>query len=297
MGQFNHQIFVVGDGRSGTTLLGELLNPGRIYMEMFEPFHPHFNEPLKGYPLYPIITPDETADHFDAYAHAVFTGQYYSGRTHGQNTNALYHGVMIKDIFSQLCLKRIRIQYPALNMIFIMRHPFATSLSKFKKNDWIWMREPEEFFQRPKVQQQLLPYSDLLNTSNNQWRKYLLIWCVVHHLMLQQINRDDVHVVFYEEILLRPWELLEELFTKLGSQSVFLENKEEIQKTLTTGNVCTKEIKESTDEMLEGWKSEISEADQEWGWMVLQRFNFDQVYGRDEVLNPNAHENLFQRLV
>ena len=29
--------------------------------------------------------------------------------------------------------------------------------------------------------------------------------------------------------------------------------------------------------------SEISEEDQEWGWMVLQRFGFDQVYGRDEV--------------
>jgi hypothetical protein len=42
-GRFRYPIvWVIGDGRSGTTWLMELINWRKTYREMFEPFHPRF---------------------------------------------------------------------------------------------------------------------------------------------------------------------------------------------------------------------------------------------------------------
>ena len=39
-GDFSKTIWLVGDGRSGTTWIANLLNADNSYREMFEPFHP-----------------------------------------------------------------------------------------------------------------------------------------------------------------------------------------------------------------------------------------------------------------
>ena len=47
LGSYQDAIWLVGEARSGTTWVSDLINWDKRYREMFEPFHPTFSEKFR----------------------------------------------------------------------------------------------------------------------------------------------------------------------------------------------------------------------------------------------------------
>ena len=136
LNRFEDKLFVLGDGRSGTTWLANLLNFDQRYRVMFEPFLTENFRPSVTYPSeYPF--PD-TADRnaVDRHIRKVLDGNYISGLVNVDPPKVLYSGLLIKDISAQLILDEIHALAPKMKRVMILRHPFAVASSKARTFSW-----------------------------------------------------------------------------------------------------------------------------------------------------------------
>lgn len=129
----NHKqvIWIVGDGRSGTTWLSEIINFDKKYRDMFEPFHPLMNQRMENLRTFQYIRPDSTNETFYQLSKDIFSGKFHNSRVDSQNFRLFYKGLIINDIFANLFIKWVDVNFSNVKKILIMRHPFA--VSGFKK--------------------------------------------------------------------------------------------------------------------------------------------------------------------
>ena len=99
LGHFRDAIWLVGDGRSGTTWVSSLINHDGTRREMFEPFHPYLipqvapfqpHQYLRGGADYPAIY---------AVAQRIFSGRFCHPRTDQRQRIGRHQGLLVKDIF------------------------------------------------------------------------------------------------------------------------------------------------------------------------------------------------------
>lgn len=128
--RFREVVWIVGDGRSGTTWLSEIVNHGKRYRDMFEPFHPLAGRQMNGMDFFKYLQAECDDDVFYRLARKVFTGELQNSRVDAQNNRHLYEGLLIKDIFANLILGWAHNRFPDVKKIFLLRHPFAVALSK-----------------------------------------------------------------------------------------------------------------------------------------------------------------------
>ena len=138
-------IWVVGDGRSGTTWVSNVINYHHRYRFMFEPFHPKFVGPAKKFKLFHYLRPEQHNNFFHNFAQSVFTGQLQHRRVDRYNRSYFFRGLLIKDIFANLLLKWVDVQFPTVRKVLILRHPCAVAVSKERLKNWTWMTDPRDF--------------------------------------------------------------------------------------------------------------------------------------------------------
>ncbi len=64
LGNYSNTVWIIGDGRSGTTWLGDIINWKKNYREMFEPFHPNKVKSAKPYTLHQYMRVDDDSDNY-----------------------------------------------------------------------------------------------------------------------------------------------------------------------------------------------------------------------------------------
>ena len=72
------------------------------------------------------------------------------------------------------------------------------------KKDWVWMTDPMKFLDQPElVEDYLLPFIPLINEVSERGdylEKLLLIWCIINYIPLKQFNKEELLIVFYEDV-------------------------------------------------------------------------------------------------
>jgi len=127
-------------------------------------------------------------------------------RNYRKYRNTLSRPVIVKMIRANLLLGWLKKNYP-YEAVLILRHPGAVieSMLRLGGDDW----DPVvalEFYSR---QKQLLDCFDSqvvsrIGNCNSDLERYMMVWCLENALPVQQAARDGVHVVFYEDLVLRP---------------------------------------------------------------------------------------------
>jgi hypothetical protein len=198
-GRYKQAIWIVGDGRSGTTWLADLINVRKTYREMFEPFHPVYLNEMRGV-YWKYLRPHDTDQTFYRLARRVFSGRLQHPRVDAQNKRVVYNGLLIKDIFAHLFLKWACLRFTHVKKILLMRHPFAVAVSKQKLKGWRWMANPSDFLDCSALYADYLyGFKDLIRETKGYFERQVLIWAVIHYVALNQLERNDVILVFYEE--------------------------------------------------------------------------------------------------
>jgi hypothetical protein len=196
-------ILVAGTARSGTTWLGDVLvgENGRI---LFEPFHPHKIAALRGLSYFPYLRPDEANAQLAAYARQVFSGAIrhpWIDREIGQLRPTFR---VIKEIRTNLCLKWLRVQFPEVPQLLIVRHPCAVALSR-RQLGWATDSDILAFLEQwSLLQDHLAPHLDTIHRAETDLEKHAVIWCVSHLIPLRQFAPGELTIIFYEDLCLRP---------------------------------------------------------------------------------------------
>jgi hypothetical protein len=299
-GNYKKVVWLIGDGRSGTTYVSNLINCNGQYREMFEPFHPIYVKPMQKLAFHQYIRPAEAEHPFSAIARDVFTGKFTNTFVNSAHLRLVYRGLLIKDIFANLFAYWAYKTFRDLNMkvILLIRNPFAVALSKYGKRRWHWLTDPKEFLKQPDLMNDYLePYEDLIkNISDDYIERQILIWSIVNYVPLQQFSADQLHVLCYEDIIAQPEQTLAALFNYINPASAQAALGQALQKlhipSWVSGNDSNIAQGKSP---LHSWQEQLSPQQIRAGQNILQCFGLDRLYGKDYLPDRNVLDTLINK--
>jgi hypothetical protein len=289
-------IWIVGDGRSGTTWVTNAVNYRNTYRYLFEPFHPDFVAAAAPFGKYRYLRPGERHHDAHEFAAAVFDGRVLHRRVDKLNRSFVYRGLLIKDIFTQLALGWTDEWFPDVRKILLLRHPFAVALSKVDRSKWRWVRDPDVLLgQRDLVADHLGPFADVLRAADTEFERHVAIWSAVHRVPLAQLAPGRVLLVFYEEMHADPAATLARVRAFIGSSSDDTSDPR-LQRVLaraseTSGAVSGRDNTRGVDD----WRSRLAPDQIRRGLALLDALGMGEIYGDDAMPDRAAAEMMLTR--
>lgn len=286
LGNYKEPIWLVGDGRSGSTWVSDLINWDRRYREIFEPFHPYIVKRVQDFSLFQYLKPDDTESYLADFLRSVFSGEFKHLRADVSQPRLFYDGLLVKDIFANLLIPWVNQNLPHVRKILLIRNPFAVALSKQRLKDWTWLTEPQLLLeQQPLYEDYLAPFEEVIRTVGDDLiERHILIWAIIHYIPLMNLDSDDIYILFYEDLVSHPKEELERLFNFLGRDTSEGENLfNRIYKPTRTSHGFTKAL--SRESLLDSWKDSLSTQTIDRGMRILEKFQLEAIY--EDRLKPN----------
>ena len=192
-------VFSCGDGRSGTTWLSKSSTAISTIATCSSPSTRPTVPLVKHFRFFQYLRPDNRDEAFLRPARRIVSGAYLSWRIDSLNKRRIATRRLIKDIFSNLFLKWLGVQFPGMPLILVVRHPCAVAASKMNLKDWIWSVNPSDFLDQPDLMaDHLEPYRGLIEKTTDDFDKQILHWCLTHYVPFRQFRRGEIHVVAYE---------------------------------------------------------------------------------------------------
>ncbi len=282
--RYDEKVFILGDGRSGTTWLMEILNFDNRYRVLWEPFWGfEFDPPLPQNSHFPF--PDSPG--LRNQLSRAFGGSYISRRVTNAFPRLLYRGLLVKDINSHLIIAKILEAVPDLRMVYIVRHPFAVAMSKelhSQTGRFDWLTKPSYFTkQSDRIRSTLVDQLDLLEEIERQNNPRLIrvaVWCILHTMVFIACRKTPFEFVLYEHMVSDPDTEVRDLFNRLGfgrrhsiyEDTVRLRFREKSRTTIGANSI------KATRRGIPSWQEMWSDKDVEQGLDLLTAFELDYLY-------------------
>ena len=122
LNNYSEVIWLIGDGRSGTTWVSDLINHDRKYRVMFEPFHPKQVRDMNFIVPHQYIRPFDSCEKLASIASDVFGGKFTHARVDSGNRSLLYDGLLIKDIFANLLCYWVVLRFSKVKPVLLLRN-------------------------------------------------------------------------------------------------------------------------------------------------------------------------------
>lgn len=296
-------IFIFTLGRSGSTLLAEILNTRRSIKLCSEPFV--LQQPNLGV-LNSYFPEDFLADRYldvsndefeailkylqDLSLGKTWNGFYWSdfpGKDHSLKTNrTLFKLHKVTYLFDDIA-KAI----PSHGM-YLLRHPLSHSLSRMRNG---WDTYNELFLNSAKVQSKISSSAKQkareVIEKGETLEKFVLSWCLENYVFLQQEKDgrlpENVSLVTYEKLIDDPENTIQAICKKTDipfsgrmPEKVIEPSHGVVHSTEETKNqIRNKQGKQ----LLENWRKHITTAEEEKSFAILDAFGFD-LYRKGENL-------------
>ena len=211
-GDFSSVIWLIGDGRSGTTWIANLLNADKSYREMFEPFHPVKVTGAKTFQENMYIAPEDKNEDLYKYMQSIFNGSLTNLWVDKELPSKEFSGLLVKDVFANLHAKWAIRNFEKVKPILLIRNPLSVASSKYITRRWNWPAEPELYLADDKLMStHLIGLDEVIKNvkkRNDFIEKQVLNWCIIHKVLTNQFSLTDIHVICYEEAYLNPKETI-----------------------------------------------------------------------------------------
>ena len=292
LGRYKDVIWLIGDGRSGTTWVSSLINHDKKYREMFEPFHPTLVEKANFLKPHQYVKAGEENPELYQLAADIFSGKLTHARVDYGNRAPLYSGLLVKDIFANLIAHWASAHFPHVKIVLLIRNPFSVALSKYKKKGWFWATDPAMVTsQNGIMSDHLAPFEDIIgktSSKNDYILNQVLIWSMINYVPLKQFAPGEIDIVFYEEIQSDPNNAIGKLLEKgLRQDQKKTELSEEIINQPSKVSTFETNISQGSSPIT-SWKNEISTKQIDEGLEILDAFGFGKLY--DESSMPDRNE-------
>ncbi len=280
----NKTVFLAGVGRSGTTWLGDVLNYRNTFRTMFEPFFPAKVPELAaaGWRAHGYLRPGATGPGVAA-VERILAGRIRNDWIDQFNTRAVAHRRLIKDIRANFMLGWLRARYPAMPIVFLMRHPVPTVLSQLKMG---WKPAYHHFRGQPELMADFLePFRGEMDAARDEFGARMTMWCLMNLAPLRQFSDGGMRVVFYEDLCRRHAEVLPGLLAYIG-----VRHTNWVLSKVWQPSVMTKQ----TSAILQGgdpvdsWRRQTTPEQMKAAMAILARFGLDRIYGEEALPRVEA---------
>jgi hypothetical protein len=272
-------VFLAGTGRSGGGWIAETINQRNEYRYIFEPFHPKQAPWMRPFPARKYMRPDEEDPEFLALARKIVTGRIRHPWTERFNTRFIVKERLIKEDFGNLMMKWLHVKFPGMPLILLLRHPCAVALS-YVTHGFQGAVGPL-LAQEKLVEDFLHPYADEIRQARDTFERAIFLWCVETLVPLKQLRPDEVHIVFYENMVREPESEVPKLFAYLGKSSEDIDIERLKRPSLTARKVSSAAW--TGEDRVDAWRRKVTEAQRRRAQEIVARFGLDGIYG-DEAM-------------
>ena len=288
LNNYNEVVWVIGSGRSGTTWVTDMLNYKQGFREMLEPCRPHVVADSNFLALNDYRRPGKKDERLALFYAEVFSGRFKHVDVDSAANRLRFKGLMVKDVFANLFAKHLHNLFPNVKPILLLRNPFEVALSMQSKKDWVWMTDPMLFLNQPDlVEDFLLPYVPLITEVSERGdyiEKLLLIWCIINYVPLKQFKKEEILVVFYEDVKRNPSAEVSQMWQFIRGSADVPPMSIPNHVSAKTSGVSTELGKKFTKD--EGaWRDKLSATQLKNGNSILDAFGFGDLYSEAGVPN------------
>lgn len=287
---YRSTVFLAGTERSGTTWISNIINYGKEYRYIFEPFWGAQVDICRGFREQQYLRPDNRDSYFVETAETVLSGRIRNQWTDKYHGRLIADKRLIKDVRANLFLKWMHVNFPEMPIILLLRHPCAVAKSQFGYRSQHWPPDPEEEFlaQEELMEDFLDPFRVQIEGAQTDFERMIFRWCIQNYVPLKQFEQDEVHLAFYESFCEKPRSELDRLFSFLGKgydEAVFaaldrpsLESRED--SAIISGG-----------SLVDLWREQISDEQVCRAVEILGLFGLDRIYSHGSMPDVDgAHE-------
>jgi hypothetical protein len=278
-GDHRSSVFLAGSGRSGTTWLSEIINHRGDYRYVFEPFNPGKVGAFGHFRSKQYLRPDNRREEFLEPARSVLTGELRDPWTDRFHRRFVARRRLIKDIRANLLLGWMRANFPGMPIILLLRHPCAVVASRLALG---WRDNLSETMEQGDlVEDFLLPMEAEIRAARDDFERHLFLWCIDNYVPLKQFGPGEIHLAFYENLLVNPDAELRSLFAFLG---------EDFDSRVfgRLGHPSPLSRKDTIGHSVDGWRSQTSPRKLERTIEILALFGLDRLYGEGAMPDPSG---------
>jgi len=273
-------ILLAGSARTGTTWISDIINRRNEYRYIFEPFHPNRLDMTRNFKPRQYLRPDDRDPAFLRPAEAILSGRVRSVWTDKYNRKRLADKRLIKEVRGNLLLGWIHCNFPQTRIVLLLRHPCAVANSQLDL-DWNWHLDLAGFLaQQELVEDFLGRFQGELSRPRPKFEQHLLLWCVENYVPLQQFERGEIHVAFYENFCVDPETEIRRMFAFLGKdfdQSVLDDLRRPSAVTRKKSAIV------SGGSLVDSWRAGITEDQVRSAVQIVSLFGLDRIYSEDPM--------------
>lgn len=284
---YRKSIFLAGSGRSGTTWISNIINYNNEYRYLFEPFHSRRVRLCKGFNYRQYLRPKNAEQRFLEPAAKILSGKIRNLWADSQNRRFIAHRRLIKEIRANLFLKWLKAHFPEMPIIFLIRHPCAVACSKIKLK---WEIHFDDYLDQDELMQDYLsPFKDMMVQSKDIFTDHIIQWCVENFVPLQQFNKGEILLLFYENFCIAPRDEIKKLSRFLNKEydsSIFDALKKPSSRSREESAVLTGE------DLINSWKKSVTPQQMQSADLILKKFGLDSIYRDDSTPDPDTINRL-----
>jgi len=273
---YRNTILLSSLGRSGSTLVSNILNYKNDYRIIFEPFK---QEKVKLaadfiYPTY--VDPSDTSESISVSMHKILTGRVHSWWTDKPNEKIITTQRLIKDIYTNLMLGWIKKHYPEIPVILLIRNPFAT-IESWMRSEWGYLNPKKRVMAQRSLLEPLVPENVFCNyeKATSPLINHFYNWCINYYIPLKTLSNNEIFVTFYENYLEHPEVEVKKIFSYLNKPF----NKKALDKLKEFSFTTRKDSPlRKGENILFSWRKKYSEEEMNACMDVLSQFGLDTLY-------------------
>jgi sulfotransferase family protein len=283
-------VLLASSGRAGSTWVAHIINYRNEFRLMFEPFREDLVPECAAFRLNQYIRPSERPEALLRGADAVYSGRVRNDWVDAYNRRLFINRRLIKDIRVNLFLKWTRINFPTMPVVFLMRHPCAVARSRMALG-WDMDLHYRYLSQPDLVEDLLAPFAAEMAQAATEWERQIFAWCVENYVPLAQCDANDVHLTFYESLVLDPEVELGKICAHIG---IGLEKSVRRKLSVPSQTARTGKRGEGVSsvvaggDVLDDWRSSVSAQEVKRAMEIVRMFGLDRIYGEETAPRPGA---------
>lgn len=283
---------LVGSGRSGTTWVEEVIDRHHDHRVVFEPLRAPAaaDGPLAGIPHGLYLRPGDPAPRWRPPIEAILRGRVRDRWADHQNHVLVAHRRLVKEIRANNLLAWLVDAFPELAVVWLVRHPCAvvTSATGLQWDDHV----DALVGQADLVADHLEPLADVIGSASTRFDRLVVQWCIENLVPFRMLAPGDAHLVFYEELVERPYEVAAELLRSLGQEpdDALRAAVERPSKLATADSAVVRGA-----DLVSGWRSQLSARDAARAIELVAAMGLGDVYGDDPRPDAAAGRALLAR--